>query len=445
MIKMTEFASPSDTTAKTGGSKSGSSEGTATGASESALFKDAASWEEGGGCIVSSIVTHKITLQAYTSNCSQVGGGVVAVIAISVILEGKPARGGVTLCKRRCYTARLVPLGCAAFAEHALCLCSAACHITGGLGAALGPRRPPRRWRTERCEALLSRVVHLMALHPQNCTFGHVHDFFMLFPFAGRSPKGLQNVNVPKGLSQLVERNFKRLMPRFDVGVMPPFFWSIQKTSVVLAEWDLATMDFPCSLDTLLPAKHYSDLCTKTLHTLAKPVSVDPQVMTELRRHVHGAFSTLGPPTPPPHRWGGLIRFRTMAALASSMRLRHIGAGPSFGLRPPTPPPHRCGGLRRLGTTHIPAALLRGLLSPGDHRGRHMGMMAFSAEQALRPLLCWLGGILRFGLIRAPVVLAWWPPSLRDHQGPRRIGAGLNRFGTTEAPAALVRGLPSIL
>ena len=76
----------------------------------------------------------------------------------------------------------------------------------------------------EPCEALWSRVVHLMAQHTHNCTFEQVHDLFMLSPVAGQSPKDPRNVNVPMGLPQLVERRFKRLMQRFDVGVIPPFF-----------------------------------------------------------------------------------------------------------------------------------------------------------------------------------------------------------------------------
>ena len=54
----------------------------------------------------------------------------------------------------------------------------------------------------------------------------------------------------------------------------------------MLAEWDPARMDVPCSLDTVLPAKHYRDLCTKTLQTLVKPVKDDPKVMNGLGRHV---------------------------------------------------------------------------------------------------------------------------------------------------------------
>ena len=94
-------------------------------------------------------------------------------------------------------------------------------------------------------EALLDRVIHLMAQHPHNCMFEQVRDLFMLSPVARQSPKDLQNVNVPKVLPQLVEHRFKRLMQRFDVGVPPPpLCWSSQKTSVVLAEWDLEGLIF---------------------------------------------------------------------------------------------------------------------------------------------------------------------------------------------------------
>ena len=138
----------------------------------------------------------------------------------------------------------------------------------------------------EPCEALLSRVVHLMAQHPGNCTLQQVHDPFILTPVADQTPKDLQYVNVPKGLPQLVDRRFTRLMARFDVGVIPPLVWSSQKSSIVQDRWDPAKMDFPCALDTVLTAEHYRDLCAKTLQTLVKPVKVDADVMTELGRHV---------------------------------------------------------------------------------------------------------------------------------------------------------------
>ena len=93
-------------------------------------------------------------------------------------------------------------------------------------------------------------------------------------------------MNVPKGLPQLVQCSFKRLMEHFDVGVIPLLFWSSQKTSVVLAEYDPDQIDFPCSLDNVLPLEHYRDLCTKTLQTLVKPLRVEPKVITELGRHV---------------------------------------------------------------------------------------------------------------------------------------------------------------
>ena len=74
----------------------------------------------------------------------------------------------------------------------------------------------------EPCEALLSRVVHLMAQHPGNCTLQQVDDLFILTPVADQAPKDIQYVNVPKGPPQLVDRRFTRLMARFDVGVTPP-------------------------------------------------------------------------------------------------------------------------------------------------------------------------------------------------------------------------------
>ena len=106
----------------------------------------------------------------------------------------------------------------------------------------------------EPCEALLSYVVHLMAQHTGNCTWQQVHDLFILPPVAGQTPKDLQYVNVPKGLRQLVDRRFTRLMARFDVSVIPPVVWSSQKSSMVQDRWDPAKMDFPCSLDTVLTA-----------------------------------------------------------------------------------------------------------------------------------------------------------------------------------------------
>ena len=136
----------------------------------------------------------------------------------------------------------------------------------------------------EPCEALLSRVVHLMAQHPGNCTLQQVHDLFILTPVADQTPKDLQYVNVPKGLPQLVDRRFTRLMARFDVGVIPPLVWSSQKSSIVQDRWDPAKMDFPCALDTVLTAEHYRDLCAKTLQTLVKPVKVDALVKIQLTK-----------------------------------------------------------------------------------------------------------------------------------------------------------------
>ena len=78
----------------------------------------------------------------------------------------------------------------------------------------------------EPCEALLSGLVHSMAQHPHNFAFEQAHDLSMLSLIASQSSKDLQNVNLPKGLPQLVERRFKRWMQHFDVGVIPPLFWS---------------------------------------------------------------------------------------------------------------------------------------------------------------------------------------------------------------------------
>ena len=138
----------------------------------------------------------------------------------------------------------------------------------------------------EPCDALLSRVVHLMAQHPWNCGLQQVHDLFILPPVAGQTRKDLQYVNVPKGLPQLVDPRFTRLIQRFDVGVIPPLVWCSRNWTIVQDRWDPAKMDFPCSLDTVLTAEHYRDLCAKTLQTLVKPVKRDAEVMTELGRHV---------------------------------------------------------------------------------------------------------------------------------------------------------------
>ena len=76
--------------------------------------------------------------------------------------------------------------------------------------------------------------------------------------------------------------------------------------------------------------------------------------------------------------------------------------------------------------------------------------------------LSWCGGgLLGFGTTQAPTALACGPPSLWDHQGPRRMGVGaslalgaprrpphwpgvLRCFGTTEAPVAWVQGCFSL-
>ena len=147
--------------------------------------------------------------------------------------------------------------------------------------------RLPRVAHTEEpCEAPLSRVVHLMAQHFANCTLQQVHDLFILTPVAGQTPKDPQYVNVPKGLPQLVDCRFTKLMQRFDVGAIPPLVWSNQKSSIVQDRWDPPNIDFPCSLDTVLAAEHYRHLCAKTLQILLKPVKGDAEVMTQLGRHV---------------------------------------------------------------------------------------------------------------------------------------------------------------
>ena len=75
-------------------------------------------------------------------------------------------------------------------------------------------------------------------------------------------------------------------MQPFDDGVIALCFGPVGRLVLWLAQWDPAGMDFPCSLDTILPAEHYRYLCIKTLQTLVKTVRVDPEVMTELGRHV---------------------------------------------------------------------------------------------------------------------------------------------------------------
>ena len=86
-----------------------------------------------------------------------------------------------------------------------------------------------------------------------------------------------------------------------------------------------------------------------------------------------------------------------------------MGEEASFALGPPRPPPHGRGGLLRFGITQAPAAWVRGPPSFWDHRGPHrMGG----------------GGLLRFGTTKAPTAWAMGPPSLWDHRGPHRMGVG---------------------
>ena len=54
-----------------------------------------------------------------------------------------------------------------------------------------GARLPRVAHSEEPCEALMSRIVHLMAQHPRNCTLQEVHDLFILTPVASQTPKDL--------------------------------------------------------------------------------------------------------------------------------------------------------------------------------------------------------------------------------------------------------------
>ena len=78
------------------------------------------------------------------------------------------------------------------------------------------------------------------------------------------------------------------------------------------------------------------------------------------------ASLALGPPRPPTHLRGGILRFGTTEAPTAWVRgpraLRddrgphRMGEGASFALGPPGPPPHGLGGLLRFGITESPAA-----------------------------------------------------------------------------------------
>ena len=45
-------------------------------------------------------------------------------------------------------------------------------------------------------------------------------------------------------------------------------------------------MDFPCSLDAVLPIQHYNNLCSRTLQTLLKRMNVALEVKTTLETNV---------------------------------------------------------------------------------------------------------------------------------------------------------------
>ena len=120
-----------------------------------------------------------------------------------------------------------------------------------------------------------------------------------------------------------------------------------------------------------------------------------------------GASFALGPPRPPPHGRGHLLRFGTTEApigwargppsLWDHQGPHRMGEGASFALGPPRPPPHGRGGLLRFGTTEAP-----------PRHGR--------------------GGLLNFGTTEAPAAWAKGSPSLWDHQGPHHVGEGASFF-----------------
>ena len=165
-----------------------------------------------------------------------------------------------------------------------------------------------------------------------------------------------------------------------------------------------------------------------------------------------GASFALGPPRPPPHGCGGLLRLGIMEAPAAMARgdpslwihqgPRHMGTGASFALGPPRPPPHERGGLLRFGTTN------------------RMGMGA-SAWESSRPPPHGRRGLLLVGIVKAPATWARGPPPLWRHRGPHRMGAGasfalgssrpprhgrggLLRSRTTKAPTAWAGGPPPL-
>ena len=127
----------------------------------------------------------------------------------------------------------------------------------GNFGHELKKKRsgsPGLCYSEEPREDLLSRVVHLMARHPNDYTFQQVHDLFMLPHAAAQSPKDTQFVPVPKGLPQILAPQFHGLMPRFEVGVPPPppvgpvKSRVLSGTSRMLLQWTSHARSTLCSL-----------------------------------------------------------------------------------------------------------------------------------------------------------------------------------------------------
>ena len=155
-----------------------------------------------------------------------------------------------------------------------------------------------------------------------------------------------------------------------------------------------------------------------------------------------------------------------------------MGEGASFALGPPSHPPQRRGGLVRFATTGAPAAWARGPPSLWDHRGprrkgevasfalgppgpRRIGEVASFRLGPPGPPPHGRGGLLRFGTAEASAAWARGPPSICDYPDPHRIGEGtpfalesprpppqvrgdLPRFGTILAPTAWARVPPSL-
>ena len=115
------------------------SERTPTGASESPLLKDTASGG-GGGVTINSIVTHKITLQAYTSNCSHKrGGGGCRCHCHHHYFGGRlvhEAGGGGHAAQGHVLHGAACTSGGVTCMEHIMCLCCGAGHVSQGGGGA---------------------------------------------------------------------------------------------------------------------------------------------------------------------------------------------------------------------------------------------------------------------------------------------------------------------